>query len=118
MFEIITKLQGSIVVKQVQVIDMLDESSVKFLKCYADLVDGSRLYVTESYAAGRNKYSYHWQDKNNQLIRRWDNAPHYRNHSTFPHHRHEGEQVFECPRILVNEVLQEIENRFRAKDLI
>ncbi len=59
MFEIITKLQISPVVKRVQIIDMLDESTAKYLKCMAEITDGSKLYVTESLAAGRNKYSYH-----------------------------------------------------------
>lgn len=74
MFDLITKLQDSAVVKQVQVLDMVDESSAKFLKCCAELIDGSKLYLTESYVADKNKYSYHWQDSSNQLILRWDNA--------------------------------------------
>ncbi|WP_457613933.1 toxin-antitoxin system TumE family protein [Methanocaldococcus sp.] len=35
-----------------------------------------------------NVYSFHWQDKNGDLIVRWDNAPHYRNIKTFPHYKH------------------------------
>jgi hypothetical protein len=36
------------------------------------------------------KYSYHWQDQNDDMIIRWDNAPDWEN-ETFPHHRHIGE---------------------------
>lgn len=118
MFDIIAQLHSSPVVKQVQVIEMLDESTVKYLKCFAELLDDSRLYITESYSAGKNKYSYHWQDRQNRLILRWDNAPHFPHLSTFPHHKHESKKVYESPRILIDEVLQEIENRFRKTGIL
>ena len=37
------------------------------------------------------KYSFHWQDEQAQLIRRWDNAPHYPNLPSAPHHIHEAD---------------------------
>jgi hypothetical protein len=36
-------------------------------------------------------YSYHWSDKNDNLIRRWDNALHFPNLENFPHHIHDME---------------------------
>lgn len=36
------------------------------------------------------KYSFHWQRNDGTLICRWDNAPHHRDVTTFPHHLHEG----------------------------
>ena len=33
-------------------------------------------------------YSYHWADASGNLIRRWDNAPHFPHLSNFPHHIH------------------------------
>uniref|UniRef100_UPI0040573219 toxin-antitoxin system TumE family protein n=1 Tax=Candidatus Electrothrix sp. TaxID=2170559 RepID=UPI0040573219 len=38
----------------------------------------------------RTKYHFHWQDQHNQLIRRWDNAPHHPEIKTFPDHVHVG----------------------------
>ena len=35
-------------------------------------------------------YSYHWSDKNDNLIRRWDNALHFPKLKNFPHHIHDG----------------------------
>ncbi|MBF0450661.1 MAG: hypothetical protein HQK75_08170 [Candidatus Magnetomorum sp.] len=35
-------------------------------------------------------YSYHWTDKEHNLIVRWDNAPHFPELTNFPHHVHEG----------------------------
>ena len=37
---------------------------------------------------GKRKYSYHWQNKAGKLLIRWDNADHWKDLSTFPHHKH------------------------------
>jgi len=37
------------------------------------------------------KYSFHWQDQHTNLIKRWDNAPHYPNIPNAPHHIHEAD---------------------------
>jgi len=35
-------------------------------------------------------YSYHWAEANGDLIRRWDNTPHFPDLPGFPHHIHDG----------------------------
>jgi hypothetical protein len=35
-------------------------------------------------------YSYHWADADGNLIRRWDNTPHFPDLPGFPHHVHDG----------------------------
>jgi hypothetical protein len=35
-------------------------------------------------------YSYHWADADGNLIRRWDNTPHFPDIPGFPHHIHDG----------------------------
>jgi hypothetical protein len=35
-------------------------------------------------------YSYHWADASNQLIKRWDNTPHFPDLPGFPDHIHDG----------------------------
>lgn len=50
------------------------------------------VYATES--AGDIqilKYSFHWQDAQGRLIRRWDNAPHHPGLPNAPHHIHEAD---------------------------
>ena len=56
------------------------------------------------------KYRHHWQDGQGLLIKRWDNAPHYPDIDTFPHHLHDGaeDQVVRHPAITGIEVLQRI----------
>jgi Family of unknown function (DUF6516) len=35
-------------------------------------------------------YSYHWADASDQLIKRWDNTPHFPELPGFPDHIHDG----------------------------
>src|SRR6056297_929642 len=52
-------------------------------------IDDSILAIRQVFLSpGTFKYAYHWQDSNQQLICRWDNAPHWQNLSTFPYHKH------------------------------
>lgn len=53
------------------------------------LKDDSSLVIKDYlFLDGSRKYAYHWQDKKGKLIVRWDNAPHWKNISTYPHHKH------------------------------
>ena len=47
-------------------------------------------------------YRYHLQDEQNHLIFRYDNAPHFPEFETFPHHKHLPDKVIavEKPSIL------------------
>lgn len=73
-------------------------------------------YVAESDGRIRLlKYSFHWQDVQGKLRRRWDNAPHYPNLPDAPHHVH-GEDdsvhgVIEVPDVLF--VIGEIEKALK-----
>lgn len=50
------------------------------------------VYATESPGGIQTlKYSFHWQDAQGQLIKRWDNAPHYPDLPNTPHHVHEAD---------------------------
>jgi hypothetical protein len=61
------------------------------LKMTAFLVDGSQLHVRETVLDGQwRKYAYHWQDSTSQLRARWDNAVHWLEIATHPHHKHVG----------------------------
>ena len=42
-------------------------------------------------------YSYHWADAQGNLIRRWDNTPHFPYLPNFPHHIHEGSEAAVVP---------------------
>jgi hypothetical protein len=61
----------------------------------------------------KRKYAYHWMNSEFKLIKRWDNAAHHLNISSFPHHVHEGleENISESHDITLTEVLKEIKER-------
>jgi len=62
------------------------------LRAEIEIIDGSKLHIRETVIGGFNrKYAYHWQDKDEMLIIRWDNAPDW-DVETFPHHKHVGEK--------------------------
>ena len=63
------------------------------LRVKVNLCDGSLLefflYVREIGGQIRQeKYSFHWQDAQGNLKRRWDNAPHHLSLDNAPHHLH------------------------------
>ena len=54
-------------------------------------------------------YRYHFQSKENQLLFRYDNTPHFRNLSTFPHHKHCPVEVVTSERPSIIKVLKDAE---------
>ncbi len=56
-------------------------------------------------------YSFHWQDINNNLIIRWDNSPHHKEISTYPHHKHIRGTTEPSKEISLKEVMVYIEKQ-------
>lgn len=48
------------------------------------------------------KYSFHWQNSDGQLRKRWDNAPHHREISTYPNHVHDETEENVLPHQPIN----------------
>ena len=55
-------------------------------------------------------YAYHYQDKDDSLIFRYDNAPHYPHISSFPHHKHVQQNVEAAKSPHLGDVLREIDS--------
>jgi hypothetical protein len=53
-------------------------------------------------------YRYHFQDKDNNLIFRYDNTPHFPGLKTFPHHKHLPDNVIDAKRPSISEVIKEV----------
>jgi hypothetical protein len=59
------------------------------LKAQVVFVDGSTLHIRQVvFDRAMLKYAYHWQDADGALLARWDNAEHWPDIPTFPHHQH------------------------------
>lgn len=58
-------------------------------KAQVVFTDGSRLHIRQVVIDGcLLKYAYQWQTRDGVLIVRWDNAEHWPDVATFPHHKH------------------------------
>ena len=64
-----------------------------------------------------HKYVFHWMDKNNNLIVRWDNSEHWPSISTFPHHKHLGaeKKVQASTEVLLEDILEYIQKQISVK---
>ncbi len=105
-------LTASPIIKDIEILDEFITSVSGFLDCRVLLIDESELFVSEYFTVlkdriKRDKYSYHLQ-KNDELIIRWDNAPHHRELSTFPDHVHRKDGVHESKEMTVEDILEEL----------
>ena len=64
--------------------------------------------------AGKVKYRYHYMDAEQNLIFRYDNAPHHPEARSFPHHKHTFGDVIESQEPGLMEVLFEISRKAHA----
>ena len=63
------------------------------LRVKLTLKDGTSLRVTEQWQGEHlRRYSYYWLTSENELKIGWDNAPHYAEMDSFPHHKHVAAQ--------------------------
>jgi hypothetical protein len=77
------------------------------------LADDSLLEISEALVVHEGEltwlsYRYHWQDVAARLIFRYDDAPHYPEIETYPHHKHIGETVIASERPDLAGLIEEI----------
>ena len=53
------------------------------------------------------RYRYHFQDRQNCLIFRYDNTPHFKTLEGFPHHKHLPDKVIGCDQPGIEHVISE-----------
>ena len=53
-------------------------------------------------------YSYHYQNRDKELIFRYDNAEHYKEIATYPYHKHVTNEVLPSDILSLKEVIKEI----------
>ncbi len=85
------------------------------LRAVVEFKDASILHIRETVINGiKRKYAYHLQDKNENTIIRWDNAPDW-DVITFPHHKHIGmeNQIEPSYERNIEQILTVISERIR-----
>jgi hypothetical protein len=113
--EIIKYLEKSDVVREYDVLSFEIFDGGFYIKIRALLIDDSELFVREYSDVKERNYSYHWQDRGGRFLMRWDNARHYKNIETFPHHVHHSDRILPSYHISCNEILKEIEDKIMGK---
>ena len=85
-------------------LDLSDSSQLEFSEYMQRSSEGEIVVIT---------YSYHWANANNELIKRWDNAPHFPDLPGFPDHIHDGAtgEVTSGQPMSIAAVLDEIAGR-------
>ena len=87
---------------------------------YIGIIEGDIYFIDESVfhfiefvnvkeKTERYKYSYHYQDKYEKILFRYDMAPHHNEVETFPHHKHvSSEKVIKASAPSLAKVLDEV----------
>jgi hypothetical protein len=77
--------------------------------------DGSIFHFKEVLLGKNRHYRFHYMGERNNLISRWDTAPHHKDLKTFPYHVHLPDGVKESKRVTLLNVLDKIESIVVAK---
>ncbi|ADB42221.1 toxin-antitoxin system TumE family protein [Spirosoma linguale] len=91
------------------------DNQISEYKARLTLTDGSLLEFSEINVLGiqKRKYAFQWMTASFDLLMRWDNALHHRHISTFPHHKHVGDELTIEPseEMFLEDVLALIDNQ-------
>ena len=77
--------------------------------------DNSIFHFKEVLMEKNRHYRFHYMDGRNDLIFRWDTAPHYKDLKTFPYHVHLPDGIKESKRVTLIDALDTIESVIVAK---
>lgn len=92
------------------------EGELSRFKAQLTFINDSKLFIKEYVFENKErKYAYQWIDADGNLICRWDNANHWLDISTFPHHKHIRNDVFESIETSVDDVLDRIGKELENK---
>jgi hypothetical protein len=87
---------------------------IRFPKGY--MLEWNEAIIAEKRSVEHLGYRYHFQDRDNNLIFRYDNTPHFPDLKTFPNHKHFPDNVIAADRPSVNEVLEEVNETVSIAD--
>ncbi len=107
-------LESSVIVNTYEILEFVSSASIYFVKAKAILNDKTELHIREYFDGGIVYYSYHWQMMDGELIAGWDNAPHYKNIETFPHHKHTMNSIRPSFETTLQDVLKFIKKEIKS----
>ena len=81
-----------------------------------EFINNTVLFVRETVINGKQrKYAFHWQDRERNLIIRWDNAPDWEV-KTSPHHKHVKNKIEPSYERTLEKVLEFISSKMKDKN--
>ncbi len=107
-YNVLNILKQSKIVAKIISVDFDSAVGYSILKIRVELVNRWHLQIWEHETPVTRRYAYH-VFKGATTIVRWDNAPHHRDISTFPHHKHRGSEIVGSEEMQVGDVLDELE---------
>ena len=78
-----------------------------------ELLEINEAVISEGGEINHLNYRYHFQDKRNKLIFRYDNTPHFPNFDSFPHHKHLLKEVISSKHSDLIEVIKEAKDKLK-----
>jgi hypothetical protein len=104
------------IIETYRIVSYEQEGNSCRIKLEVNLIDDSRLFMKEYlFENAERKYSFHWTDRQGNLLCRWDDSPHWPNLSTFPHHKHVGGDVIDSRETTLEAVLVSIAKEMKRK---
>jgi len=113
--EIIRLLNNSSYVDKISVLDRRIFKEGYYIKIKVTFINKSELHLKEYIAINERNYSYHWQSKDGKMINRWDNAHHYPDLDSYPHHKHTPTNITSNFKISFEEIFQIIEDKLKTQ---
>lgn len=110
-----------IVIEELEIYDRSQlPDRISFFRAKLRFLDGSLLQIREALVVkGRRvskvRYAYHYQDVNDQVIFRYDNAAHHPEVVTYPDHKHTLSGIEPASVPDLTDVLREIDGRLYRK---
>jgi hypothetical protein len=111
MRELIEKYKG--IIKKYEIQSWDSEPAAYRFKAKIIFIDESQLTIKDYLFVTGRKYSFHWQSKVGKLLERWDNAAHWPEINTHPHHKHKKGKVLPSKEVSLEEVLKYIQRSFK-----
>ena len=86
-----------------------EDADVGLISGSTTFKDGSIFHFKEVLLGEKSQYRFHYMDESNNLIFRWDSAPHHKELKTFPYHVHLPDGVKESKPVKLIDAIDKIE---------
>ena len=79
---------------------------IRFASGY--LLELNESVIAEHTAIRHLGYRYHFQDRGNKLVFRYDNTPHFPDLESYPHHKHLSDKVVAADKPSISMIIEEV----------